>query len=193
MSPDTRFAPSPGAEPRATPAARWLAILIGVALLALAGVFARDMWYRWGVKEPSNSCVAAALDWAATQPADALIVAAGIALALLGVWMVISALSPRTRTHVRVASESSIWVRPVDIARRATYVSRSATRGSHASSQATRTRLRVSVQDDGSGTDLEQRVAQSLDREFAPLQVSPRTRVALLPQEDPTPEEGTVS
>lgn len=182
-------APRPGREPRATPSARWLAILLGLSLLALAGVFARDLWYRWGVKQPGNSWVASALDWAAFQPANALAVAVGIIVALVGLWVLVRAFKPRTRTHVRLASESSIWVRPVDIARRATFVSRNEAGGTHASSRASRTRLRVSVGDDGTGADLQRRVSFALDREFAPLQVAPRTLVTLLPRQETTPEE----
>lgn len=181
--------PRPGPEPRATPAARWLAILLGLALLGVAGVFARDMWYRWGAKNPEDSWVAATLDWAATQPANALAVAIGIALALVGLWILLSAFAPRARTHVRVASEASIWVRPVDIARRATHVSRSQTGGTHALSRASKRRLRVSVEDDGSGSDLQQRVAEALRWEFTPLQVAPRTTVTLQPHQQPTNKE----
>ena len=181
--------PRPGAEPRATPAARWIAVLLGLVLLCLAGVFARDMWYRWGAKNPKDSWVAAALDWAATQPANAVAVTIGIIVALVGLWILLSAFAPRAHTHVRVASRTSIWVRPVDIARRATHVSRSQTGGTHALSRANRRRLRVSVEDDGSGAELQQRVAESLQWEFTPLQVAPRITVTLQPHQHPTNEE----
>lgn len=37
--------PHPGDEPLGTPASRWIAVLISLLLIALAGVGARDLWY----------------------------------------------------------------------------------------------------------------------------------------------------
>ena len=181
--------PLPGAQPRANPAARWLALLIGVALLAVAGVTGRDIWYRWALNDPSNSWFAEAFRCVATQPADPLAVAAGVIVALLGVWLLVKALSPRVRTHTRVASPASIWVRPVDVARKSTHVARQQAPGSAISSRSTRKKLTVSVEDDGSAQALQQRVTTALENEFAPLHVRPRIAVALRPQQDAGQED----
>ncbi|EEI16038.1 hypothetical protein [Corynebacterium lipophiloflavum] len=184
------FKPLPGAQPRANPTARWLALLIGAALLAVAGAAGRDMWYRWALNDPSNSWISEAFHWAATAPADPLAVTVGVIVALVGVWLLVKALSPRVRTHTRVVSPASIWVRPVDIARKSTHVARQHAPGSAISSRATRKRLNVSVEDDGSAAALQQRVATALEQEFSSLSLRPHIAVTLRPQLQDAGQEG---
>lgn len=175
--------PSPGREPRANPAARWLAICVGAVLLALAVVCGRDLWYRYGLGDPANSWSAQALSWVATHEFGLATVAAGAAISLLGLWVALSALAPRVRTHVKVASAASIWVRPVDIARKATYTARAEIGRSRITSRATRKRLRVAVEDDGSGATVADKVTSALITQFAPLARAPRVSTSVLPRQ----------
>ncbi|WP_179948300.1 DUF6286 domain-containing protein [Corynebacterium liangguodongii] len=181
---DSPDVPTPGPQPRALPAARALAILLSLALIGLSAVAGRDLWMRWVAGTPGDSWIAAALNrLAALELTPAMLVVGG-ALTLIGLWLVLAACAPRVRTHVRATSPASIWVRPVDIARRATYSARSVTGGSHISSQASRTRLKVTVEDDGSGEELRSRVTRALEAQFSPLAVSPRISVTLAPRRE---------
>ena len=180
--------PCPGAEPRGVPAVRWLTVFIGLCLLGLAGCVGRDVWYRFGAKQPGDSWVADALRRAASFTASLAPAVAGIAVALVGLLLVAAALKPRPRTHVRLASPASIWVRPVDIARRATYIAHEDGGAHNIRSQATRTRLRVRAQDDGSGELLSGRLHSALTEEFSGLERPPRIDVRLTPQPAPAEE-----
>ena len=100
----------------------------------------------------------------------------GIIVALVGLWLLITALMPRPRTHMQVASPSSIWVRPVDVARKATASARSELGRSSISSKATRKKLIVDVEDDGSG-HLDQRLAATLTEQVQRLNPPPHVKV----------------
>ncbi|WKD56841.1 hypothetical protein CAPI_01335 [Corynebacterium capitovis DSM 44611] len=168
---------APGAEPRANPPARYLAVSIGLVFLAVAAVAARDLWYRFAAKHPSDSWVGAALSWLAAGDVSPAVVAAGVVLSLAGLWLIVSAFRPRGRTHVRVNSDASMWMRPVDIARKATYVTRADIGANKISSRADRRTLTVQLEDDASGAGLASRVEERLNREFTHLARPPRTRV----------------
>ena len=170
-------APRPGAEPRGLASSRIVAFLLGLASLAGAGVVGRDLWFRFGAKDPTNSWIGGAFRWVSELPANRAAVAAGVALSLVGLFLVVSALAPRPRTHVRFNSDTSIWLRPVDVARMATFTARE-----HAAhnirSQATRSRLRVVAQDDGRGEALRSELTEALHDKLAgmsrPLRVDVR-------------------
>lgn len=185
---DLSPAPGPGAEPRGIPAVRWLTAFIGLCLLGLAGLVGRDVWYRFGAKQPGDSWVADALGRAAAFTASLAPALAGIAAVLVGLLLVAAALTPRPRTHVRLDSPASIWLRPVDIARKATYLAHEDAGAHNIRSQATRTRLRVRAQDDGSGELLSGRLHSALTEEFAGLAHPPRIDVRLTPQPEPAEE-----
>ncbi|WP_291313233.1 hypothetical protein [Corynebacterium sp. UBA2622] len=192
MSPRTNISrsanPAPGPEPRGVPAVRWLTVVIGLGLLGLAGLVGRDVWFRYGAKQPGDSWVASALQRAAAYSAELVPAIVGIAAAVAGLVLVVAALSPRPRTHVRFDSPASIWLRPVDIARKATYTAREVTAAHNIRSQATRSKLRVQLQDDGSGDMLSGRLRSALADEMAGLYRPPRIDVRLTPQPAPTEE-----
>lgn len=172
--------PHPGGEPRANPAARWITVLLGILLLALAGVLARELWYL-NQDQPYTSWVEPVLDFVGTTAIDVAAVTVGIIVSLIGLWLIVTSFLPRRHTHVRVNSPASIWVRPVDIARRATATTREETGAANISSKADRKRVTVQVQDDGTGT-VEERAARALGSEFARLANPPAVAVKLLPQ-----------
>lgn len=168
--------PRSGAEPKGNPAVRWLTILLGLAFLALSGVIGRDLWYRYQENDPQNSWVRPVLDWLGTAAVNSVGVTIGILVALVGLWLVIAAFKPRPRRYVRVESVSSIWMRPVDIARKATASARSELGRSNIASRATRNKLTVEVDDDGSPA-LEQRLTEVLGGEMQRLAQTPKVRV----------------
>lgn len=167
--------PHPGGEPKANPAARWITIVIGLVLLTLAGLLARELWFMYQ-DEPFNSWVQPVLDFLATHAVDAAAVTVGIIVSLIGLWLVIASFLPRKRTHVRVNSTASVWMRPVDIARKATSTARAETGGETIRSKADRKKLTVDVPEDGTGT-AQERVAAALNGEFSRLQTPPAVTV----------------
>lgn len=105
--------PAPADSPRA----RWLACLVGVALVALAGVAVREfvVWY-W---KPSGW-----RSWLSQLPdslSDAtpqVTAIGGLAAVAVGLMLVVSALRPRKRRYLRIDGPAAdIWLRPVDLAR----------------------------------------------------------------------------
>ena len=178
--------PHPGDEPRGNPAARWITVIIGLILLALSGVIARDLWYRTQ-DDPQNSWLAPVFNYLGSTPINTAAIALGIVLCLLGLWLMVTAFVPRPRTHVGVDSTASIWIRPVDIARKATHTVRAEIGGSTIRSQADRKRLTVVAEDDGSGT-AQDRASAVLQQEFHRLTRPPSVAVKLVAQ---TPHQTT--
>jgi len=185
---ETTAGPRPGAEPRGLSAVQWLTVAVGLLLLALAGVVGRDLWFHLQADGPHDSWVGNFFRWLAQVPVGPASVAAGIAVAVLGLVLSIAALNPRPRTHVRYGSETSIWLRPVDIARMATHTAKEQTGAHHIRSQATRKKLSVRAQDDGRGDALREHLEQSLAEQFAGLARPPRIDVRLTPHPAPTEE-----
>lgn len=168
--------PRPGAEPKGNPAVRWLTVLLGLLLLGLAGVVGRDLWYRYQENDPQNSWIRPVFEWLGTAAVDAMGVTVGIIVSLVGLWLLITSLLPRPRRHIAVTSPSSIWVRPVDVARNATASARNELGRANISSRATRNKLTVNVVDDGTG-HLDERLASTLTQEVARLNPAPNVKV----------------
>jgi len=170
--------PRSGAEPKGNPSVRWLTILLGLVLLALSGVIGRDLWYRYQENDPQNSWVRPVFEWFGTAAVNPVGVAVGIVVALVGLWLIIAALKPRPRRYVRVDSASSIWMRPVDVARKATASARNELGRANIASRATRKKLTVDVEDDGSA-DLDHRLTDVLGGEMQRLAQTPQVRVSI--------------
>lgn len=180
--------PHPGGEPRANPAARWITVVLGVLLLALSGVIARELWMA-SQEEGFTSWLEPVYNVLASATVDAVTVTIGIIVALVGLWLLITAFIPRAHTHVRVNSPASIWVRPVDIARKATNAARAETGSATVRSKASRKKLTVQVDDDGTGSTQE-RVTRLLNSEFHRLQTPPTVAVTVT-QPAPSPSAAT--
>lgn len=187
-APNRPLGPHPGAEPRANPAVRWITVVLGVLLIALSGVLVRELWF-YAQDQPFTSWLLPVFNTIASSLIDAKVVTLGIIIALVGLWLVITAFIPRARTHVRVDSPASIWVRPVDIARKATNAARAETGSTTVRSKANRKKLTVEVDDDGTGSTQE-RVTSLLNGEFSRLQAPPAVAVKVN-QPAPAPETTT--
>ena len=146
----------------------------------------RELWF-YSQDQPFTSWLMPVFNTMASSLVDAKVVTIGIIVALVGLWLVITAFVPRARTHVRVDSPASIWVRPVDIARKATNVARAETGSTTVRSKATRKKLAVEVDDDGTGATQE-RLTTLLNGEFSRLQTPPAVAVKV---SQPTPAPAT--
>ena len=174
--------PHPGDEPRANPAVRWLTILIALVLIALSAVVGRDLWYFYQNGDSSDSWLRPVFEFVGSAVIDVTALVVGAVIAIIGLLLIIYAFVPRAHTHVRVDSPASIWTRPVDIARKATYVTRSEVGNASIQSRADRKKLRVRVEDDGTGASLQERLTHALGNEMQRLKTMPAIGVKVLPK-----------
>lgn len=109
--------------PRAHPWARHAAVIIGLVLLIVALVCARELWLRNSSSIHWESWVNPIVGTIGNATYQPWMLPAGFGAFLLGVFLLGVALRPRTRTHRALAPTvvatpgASTWMRPVDIAR----------------------------------------------------------------------------
>ena len=103
--------------PRATPLARYVAILIGLALLVLAVICGREIWLRNSPSIHWDSWVEPIVMTIGDATYEPWMLPAGFLAIGLGALLVWSAFRPRHRTHRRIRAAAPVWMRPVDISR----------------------------------------------------------------------------
>lgn len=105
------------ARPTAFPGAAVAGALLGLVLLAAAGVLIRDLLVRAGAVSGDTWTHRAAEQLSSQTWADWMwvIPAACAVVGLAALWL---ALKPRRPTHRRLADYPVAWTRPVDLARR---------------------------------------------------------------------------
>ena len=108
-----------GHRPAASPAARYLAVLLGLLLLAGAAVAGRDLYIRY-TDVDWQPWVSSATTWLGDLSYRNWMLPAGIAALIIGLLLLWAAIRPRTKTHREIDSDIAVWMRPVDIARMCT-------------------------------------------------------------------------
>ncbi len=169
-------------RPVAAPAAATAGLLLALAVIALgiAGVQHASSSAGW-INESSW------LDWIATKaevlrPADWMTYA-GIAAAVIGLWLIATALKPRRPTHLAVG-DADIWIRPGDLARLAADTARTTSEVSTASSKSNRRTVKVTATAVTADTvQLTQSLNTAITNRLQPVQPSPRIRVHVTPEE----------
>lgn len=118
--------------PTATPGAVWITSLFALALIALGAIAIRDICVdqRWIT---GSQWIAAASRWIADLSWQGWFWAVAIALIVVGLLFVWTAIRPRTKTHIALDGAGTVdgyapstWTRKVDVARRASAVARQA-------------------------------------------------------------------
>ncbi|MUL63008.1 hypothetical protein BOO86_00915 [Mycobacterium sp. CBMA 234] len=120
MIADNVALPAPGRAPVAAATARYIAVVLALVVLIGGVVALREagVVLGWLAGTPWIGTAATALNglrsqwWMAPAGAGALV---------LGVWLVVVALRPRRKTVVAVDAAGSVWMRPRDVARLASY------------------------------------------------------------------------
>ncbi|MBT0567301.1 DUF6286 domain-containing protein [Williamsia sp. CHRR-6] len=116
--------------PTAVPGAVHVSTVFAVALFAIGAIALRDFMIamKWITGSP---WLTPASRWIADLSWQGWMWPAAVALCLVGLWLLIIALRPRSKTHVAVTTSGpveayapSTWTRRSDIARRASAVSR---------------------------------------------------------------------
>lgn len=106
-----------GREPRAQPVARHVAFLVGLVLLAVSVVCARELWLRNDADVDWESWIDPLVLTIGSATYQPWMLPVGILAVVLGGVLMWIGVRPRTRTHRRLASSVPLWTRPSDIAR----------------------------------------------------------------------------
>lgn len=120
MSTTTAFDPTSALRnrskpPAAAPAATRVVIALAVVLVALGAVAVRDALLATG-SISGSPWIAAALSYVDGLTAQAWMVPAGVAVAAIGIALVLAAVTPRRRTHVPLSAEDT-WITSRDVVR----------------------------------------------------------------------------
>ncbi|WP_187279710.1 DUF6286 domain-containing protein [Quadrisphaera setariae] len=193
MSADPTTPTTTGPAPLRAAAARtgagpigWVGPLLALLLALIGLVLLRDGVFapRGGTGWPGGQ-----QSWltSATTPVDGLtrapwVVAAGVALVLLGLALLVVALRRRTRRVLALAGCSGAHLLPADVARRARAAAEDVDGVLDASASATRRTVVVEVTttggaSGGGGGDVRARVASAVAGSLAALTAPPRVRV----------------
>ncbi|MGX6607007.1 DUF6286 domain-containing protein [Micromonosporaceae bacterium Da 78-11] len=124
---------------------------------------------------PGRTWLAAVLDGADRATAEWWMIPAGVGIALLGVWMIITALRPRSRKTLAVSSETGVFLRTRDIARLASAAAEDVDGVLSASSVASRRTVNVTVESDRES--IAGRVRDTVVRRLSALVSPPEVKV----------------
>ncbi|WP_299569334.1 DUF6286 domain-containing protein [uncultured Williamsia sp.] len=136
----TSTTPEPGPAPRlkkivpptATPGAVWITSLFALILIAVGAIAIRDICVdqKW---ISGSQWIAAASRWISRLSWQGWFWAVAIALVVVGLLLVWTAIRPRSKTHIALDGAGTVdgyapstWTRKVDVARRASAVARQA-------------------------------------------------------------------
>ncbi|WP_432513211.1 DUF6286 domain-containing protein [Kineococcus sp. SYSU DK001] len=154
--------------------------LLALALLALAVVAAREALVAQDLATGltgGRSWAAPVLDAAGGLTPTAGLTAAGVALALLGVWLVLTGLARRSRRTVGIAGTPAATTTTRDVARLATGTARQQDGVLSASTRAGRRTVDVSVT--ATTTAVRDTVTAAVTASLTHLDPAPRVRVSV--------------
>lgn len=120
MTADAIVLPTPGRAPVTAATARCIAVALALIVLAVGVVALRDAGVELGfvAGTPWIATAATGLNGLRSQW---WMVPVGAGVVAIGVWLVVMALLPRRKTVVAVDAAGSVWMRPRDVARLASY------------------------------------------------------------------------
>jgi hypothetical protein len=158
--------------------------VMALALTAIGFVLLHDAIAEADTRS-GRTWLAAIIDGLDRRTAEWWMIPAGVGIALLGVWLVITALRPRSRKTLAVTSETGVFLRTRDVARIASAAADDIDGVLSASSVATRRAVTVTVESDRDGVaDLvRETVGQRLSALASPPKVKVRVRAHWQPRE----------
>ncbi|WP_051866708.1 DUF6286 domain-containing protein [Corynebacterium atypicum] len=158
-----------GQEPKASPAARWWSVLLGIAFIALGVVAGRELWLRLSDSVQWRSWLDPLLEVIAQNRYEPWMLWIAIGLVVTGLIFIIAAVKPRARTHRRIASTASLWARPVDIARFTTATAKQTPGVGRAQTRVTKKTVHLDVQTTSNAPGIEDSIRQALADRLDPL------------------------
>ena len=167
-----------GQEPKASPIARSLSVLLGLLLLALAGVLIREIWFVLP-NDDQQSWVTPITDFFGQDELPEWIVWVGVGSIIVGLLLLIVTFKPRPRTHRALKSTAATWIRPVDIARISSATAQQLPGARSAHSKISKKKLQVVIEGDVNDSSLPQRAEEAISRKLAFLQNPPAIDVSV--------------
>ncbi|ACR18564.1 hypothetical protein I6J22_07830 [Corynebacterium kroppenstedtii] len=147
----------PAKEPRKSPRARGWMFILGLVFLAGGAVGIRELLLETDTIS-GPSWLQPIIDWLShAHWVQMFLIIAVIAL-ILGLIILIASLRPRTKTHILIDNEASLWMRPVDIARACSARAKGQRGVLNATTVATAKRVTVTVTGDPDDPGLSDRV-----------------------------------
>ena len=151
--------------------------VLAVLLLALGALLLRDALVAAGAFAGSPWLPAAADALEGFAPVTWLI-PAGIVVALIGLWLLVTALRPRSRKTLPLTSQTGVFLHTRDVARLASGAAGDVDGVLDASSTATRKKVFVAVHATADA-GLRESVTAAVTERLAPLQSPPRVDVTV--------------
>lgn len=169
-------------RPAHAPRVRYVGLLVGVALVALAVVGVRDVAVRYLSPAGRESWIVAALAQARDMP-EPWLFWGGIVFFLIGLWLVAAAFVPRLKPYLGLSSTAAIWVRRVDLARHATATAKTLPGVMSASTLVTRKKIVVTATSSTLDEPARKRLHGELQEALGPL-VDDRLTLQVVLRED---------
>ena len=173
-APPTQHVPAPARSPRAGLALTSWAFFLAVVLLAVAVLAGQASFVA--LRGAGTSWIASLADSLDGLQPETWVGAAGVVLALLGLWLVWQAVRPRPRTTRRIAATSGIHVRSADVARWVNATARDVPGVLGTSTSVSRTAVRVTVRSTGSADILDD-VRAEVSHQLSAFEQPPRLTV----------------
>lgn len=152
------------APPRSRPGALAVGPIIAVAFIAIAVVAVQNLAVVQGWTS-GTSWTTATADAVDGLTATWWVVAIGVVLALIGLWLVIVALKPRGRSHLETALDGDIWLTESAVSALAVSAAEDVASVASATAKVSRRKVSVTAQsnDPESRSTVEQQVRQRLE------------------------------
>lgn len=152
-----------------------LGVVLSLCLLGLAVVLVRDALVLLGPLGGAPWLQTVVEVLRGTAPSTWML-PAGVALALLGLWLLTRAFARRRRSEVRLRSRTAVALRPRDVARLSSAAAREVDGVLRARTSASRRSVTVAVTTTG-GESVTGEVQRAVTDRLAPLERSPSVRV----------------
>jgi hypothetical protein len=153
---------------------------LAVLLAALGVVLIRDALIAFDVL-PGPAWLPAALDGLNELTAEWWMVPAGVGAALLGLWLVVTALRPRSRRAVPVRSATGVFLHTRDVARLASDAAGAVDGVLSAASTASHRAVTVTVRSTATA-GIADGVTDAVTRRLSALETPPQVKVRIRPQ-----------
>ena len=166
-----------GSEPVRDPGAKWVSVILGILLIALAIIIGREFWVVYG-NNSAQSWLEPVYSWIAGLTYQDWMFPVGILLCVIALVLLAVTFWPRKSTYRQIESTTSLWMRPIDIARLCTAQAERVPGVLRAHSTVTPKHITVSVNGDTStAEDLTNRVTQQLTPHLANVAGAPTRTV----------------
>ncbi|MBN9643938.1 hypothetical protein ACFSSC_01415 [Corynebacterium mendelii] len=173
-----------GQQPVASPMARWIVMILGVVLLALAGAAGRELWIRY-TDTNQQSWARVVTDYIGTMSYEPWMFYAGILCCVLALFLLWFVFKPRFKTHQQlIDTNQSVWMRPIDIARMSTAAAENIPGVQHAQTTVKPRLVHLSIVGDSNDSTLVDRVGRTVGPLIGQVVGSPELKITVSSPEE---------